>query len=101
MTELKTIAVKIHINPADTLEEAWDKFVIGLEDGGMDEYTIDMMRTAFYVGATQVVAAFDIAARTEEKPWKEIHHVMSKLYGEVTEQMQHSRDFYVQPEGNA
>jgi len=48
--------VRIVIDPDTPLEESWGEFSDRLEEGGAEQYQIESMQMAFYMGAAKVYA---------------------------------------------
>jgi hypothetical protein len=84
MVEVRTI-IPIGVKPDSTLGELWKSFADDMRECGAGADQIDAMEVTFYMGAAQVYASIDHAARKNNTALRDI---MKQLYHEIDAKMQ-------------
>jgi len=87
MTETQLIEGKI--NAEQSLQEVWAGFAADLRRAGAPEEQITAMQTTFYMGAAQVFAAVDYAAKSDIKT---LGHIMRRLFFEIDTQIKRDHE---------
>jgi biopolymer transport protein ExbB/TolQ len=89
--------VKANIDASDTLKGTWAQFEAQLRSHGSGDDQITAMETAFYMGAAQVFASIDTAAKVDMKT---LSDRMGEIYRDVEEHMKRNMTG-LKPQGSA